>query len=91
MAKQEITCGLCDKEIQDTVEDMYQDDSGEYHQDCHYDATLAEQSAWAKVFAPKSFREHVSYDPRDAYEINDPKHPDFLDWADLQRDIARGK
>lgn len=91
MAKQDITCGLCDTVVEDTEEDLYEDESGEYHYECHHEALSKEQSKWAKVFTPKYFAEHTGYDPRDAYEINDPKHPDFLEWADQQRDIARGK
>lgn len=84
-------CNICQKDITDTEEDLRTDESGEYHYDCYEEESLAEQRYWAKRFPPKPYTAHVAYDARDAYEINDPKHPDFLDWADDQYDIARGK
>lgn len=42
-----------------------------------------DQRAWQKEFPPKPATSHTAlaedYDPADAYEIDDPKHPDFLE------------
>jgi hypothetical protein len=57
--------------------------------------SIEQQREWAKMFAPKSFRDHVAYDPSEAYEWGDPKNPAYIDWlmddADYLRKEARGE
>lgn len=46
--EQPYVCGICDKDIViEYVDDIYADDSGEYHYDCHQDWADTESKKWA--------------------------------------------
>lgn len=67
------TCGICDENIViEYLDDIHQDDSGDYHYDCHQDWADTEAKKWAGVYRADPFRLTVD-EQLDAYEPGSAK------------------
>lgn len=88
MANTLYTCGHCNEDIDEVAEEMYADDSGEYHQDCQDDYSDREQAYWgARYYAeqsPKPATDHLGYD------WGDSKNSAYVEWAIDNADAGRG-
>lgn len=66
------SCAICDEVIViEYLDDIYQDDSGDYHYDCHSDWADTEARYWSAQYKPDPFkltvREQVeAYEPGSA-------------------------
>lgn len=79
-------CPICQHPMAE--EEPYEDESGQYHPECHSEESLREQDYWKAKYQAESTR---LTDDFSAYERNDPKHPEFLEQADVWKDISKGK
>jgi hypothetical protein len=51
------TCSICDEIIViEYVDDIHQDDSGDYHYDCHEDWAYTEANKWAGAYRADPFK-----------------------------------
>lgn len=57
MSDELYNCGICDKDIViEYVDDIYSDDSGEYHADCHQEWADSEARYWSASYRPDPFK-----------------------------------
>lgn len=66
-------CGICDKDIViEYVDDIYSDDSGEYHSDCHQEWADNEARYWSGQYYADPLKLTVE-EQLDAYEPGSAK------------------
>lgn len=67
------TCDICDEIIViEYVDDIYQDDSGDYHYDCHQDWRDSVASYWYNLYVPEQ-HQLTEQEQLDAYEPGSAK------------------
>ena len=72
--EQPYVCGICDKDIViEYLDDIYSDDSGEYHYDCHQDWADTEAKKWAGAYRADPFKLSAN-EQLAAYEPGSAKH-----------------
>jgi hypothetical protein len=75
-----ITCGHCDTAIAD--QEVYADDSGEYHQDCQDAYNEQEQRTWGAQYRATAKPAQDDH----GYDWGDPKNSAYIEWATDQAD-----
>lgn len=77
MSDEELyVCGICRKDIViQFLDDMYEDESGEYHSECHDEWRDSEAKKWANAYyADKSQQHNLTVQEQiDAYEPGSAK------------------
>lgn len=67
------SCGICEKDIVvEYLDDIYSDDSGEYHTECHDEWAENEARYWSAQYKPDPFR-LTEQEQLDAYEPGSAK------------------
>jgi hypothetical protein len=77
MSDELYNCGICDKDIViEYLDDIYSDDSGEYHADCHQEWADNEARYWSGLYYSDSSNQFklTQQEQLDAYEPGSAKH-----------------
>lgn len=85
-----LKCDICNKEIVVEYEDdIRSDDSGDYHTECLDEYWRKEMAYYLGTWKAHRAEQEERALYADAYEWNDPKNPEYLDYVLERADDVR--